>query len=425
MTAAASPNPGGLVSRVPGYRWMLLVGLMFGSTSIIWYAFAIGLLIPEMRDDIALSPTREGWLSASFFLASFLFTIPLTNLLSRLRPVPLMSGVFVATTLLFLLAAYVPTYPAQFAARFVIALLFIAINPVRTLLTHHWFRPHEYATANGVVNSVYGVISPVAFWTTAPLLELFQWQGGMLMLGGLSAITTLLWIVFARDRSAAPETPHATAEAVPVSPLRVLFRRDVQLISLVSVGGEVAWATFITFWPTLAQDELHFDTDEIAFVLGLTALLVTPASLLAPWLVARTGRVRLLLMIGPLIQVPIFVLLAATGNGVALILVALAQGFAWFYAPILNTVPFLLRDVSAREIAVILALMQVVRAGAQTLGPAAAGMLAEIWPLQTVLILAGLTPLLSTVAAALIHEPPRSFTGRPGVAGGRPAPSPS
>lgn len=385
---------------------------MVCSTSVIWYSFAIGILIPEMRTDLGLTPSQEGWLSASFFLAAFVFTVPVSNALSRFPPVPVMTGVFIGTTVLFFGAAYLPSYQAQVGARFLISLLFIAAGPARTLLAHEWFRPGEVGAANGVMNSMYGIVEPVAFWGTAPLLALLGWQGVLGFLGSLSVVTTVLWVVVARDAPGAGAGRSRSARAAgEQSPMRVLRRADVWFVALISFGGDFAWSSFITFWPTLAESDFGFHKNVVGALLGLSSVMTFPAALLSPVFVRLAGGQRPVIITFALLQVPVFALFALTSNVGVLIAVAACQGFAWIYSPVVTTTPFLMPRITAREIAVVAAVMAVSRTGAQTLGPALAGTLAEAHPLGTVLLWTAFAPLVSVLGALLLDE---MHPGRPG-----------
>ncbi len=401
-------------TRVRGYRWFLNLAVMLCAAPIYWYAFSIGLLLPEMRTDLGLRPAQEGWLSAAFFLGSFVFTIPLTNLLSRLAPVRLMSGVFALCTALFFLAAAVPSYPVQVAVRFLVAVLFVANNPVRTLIIHQWFEPDEYPLANGASNATFGVTEPIAFFTTLPLLRLFGgWQGMIVFFGAFSAVSTAIWLALARDRPR-QQRRLAAPTAGGGSPLGVLRRREVLYMGLIAAGGAMTWASFITFWPTVAENTFRLSDGMIGLVLAFTAIAVVPASLAAPMLLARTGR-RVPLMAGAaLLQAPAFALTLVTSNVPLLCLIGLFQGMSWLYFPLLLTAPFQLRRAAPREIAVAAAFIVVTNAGAQTLGPAIAGGLAEVFPLRPVLAIIALGPLVTALGALLIGEPEPEAEAAPG-----------
>ena len=333
-----------------------------------------GILIPEMRGDLGLTPSQEGWLSASFFLAAFVFTIPISTVLSRFAPVPVMTTVFVGTSALFFLAAYLPSYPAQIGVRFLVSLLFIAASPARTLLVHDWFRPSEIGGANGAMNSMYGIIEPVAFFATAPLLTALGWQGVFWFLGVLSVVTTVGWILIARDAPSAHRT-RGNADAAPrgAGPLSVIRRKDTLFLAMVSFGGDFAWASMITFWPTLAEESFGFSKNFIGVLLALSSLMTFPTALLSPLVVRFVGGQRPVLIGFTLLQVPVFALLAVSSNVAVLAVCMTMQGVCWIYGPVLNTSPFLMPRITAREVAVVVAVMTVSRTGAQTVGPALAG----------------------------------------------------
>ncbi len=395
-----------------GYRWWLILGLMFCSWAIYWYGFAIGIFLPGMRDDLGLRPAQEGWLSASFYLGSFVFTIPLTNLLSRFPPVKTMGIAFLACTGLFFVAAAFPVYWLQLLVRFSIAVIFVANNPVRTAIIHQRFRPEQYALANGVSNSSYGVIESVAFWTTAPLLAVFgDWQGLFVFFGVFSAVTTAAWILLGRDIPApAPATPSARRPDDSRSPMGVMRRREVWYMAIIATGGGLTWATYVTFWPTVAQETFGLSENVSGLVLGFTSIAIIPSSLASSFVLARLGRVPIIVG-ASLIQLPAFGLMLLTSNVPALIVIALVQGASWLYFPIVQTAPFQMKGVNSREIAVATAVMMVANMAALTIGPGVTGMLAEVIPLRTAMAIITFAPLVSVAGGLLLGEQKHGESG--------------
>lgn len=404
--------------RLPHYRWLLLTGLMLSVWTITWYSFAIGILLPPIRDDLGLNSVQQGWLGASFFLGSFLFTIPLTNLFSHLRPVRLMTGLLVATTLLLFAAATLPNYPAQLVARFLVAVAFVAINPARTLLTQAWFRPQEYPAANGLANGTYGITEPIAFWLTAPLLSLFGgWQGLFVFFGVMGAASTALWVVFAREPPAGGSlAPHVEAHQRSRSPLGVARRGELWWAAIVVLGSSIAWSSFISFWPTFGQDTLDLTDNQTGFVLGFTSVGVLPGSLMASVLLRRYGR-RLPMIVSNGFQVATFILPLTTGSVPLLVAFTVLQGAGALSFALVMTTPFQLHDVSPREVAAATALIVFVNQGGLAIGPAAAGALGAVIPLGVALAILGAMPVLSVIGALFLGEP------RPAPAGQIPSPA--
>ncbi len=406
-------------TRVPGYRWYLLSGVMVCSWGITWYTYSLGVLLPFLRDDLGLTHSQEGLLGSSFFLASFLLTIPLTNWFSKVPPVKLNTAILVATTVLFFVAAYAPNYYAQFGIRFLVAALFVANNPVRTTITHLWFRPKEYAAANGVANSSFGIIEPLAFWASAPLAQVLGgWQPTYVLIGVVAAILTVAWVLFARERHVPlHESPAARHDAGGASPMGVLRRGEVWAAGMVSVGAAITWSSFVTFWPTVAQDDFGLSKSTSGFIWGFSALGILPASLLAPVLLARVGRRKPLIMGATAYVLVIYPPMLLTENVPLLTLFSILQGLSWMFFPLLMTVPFQLRRVNAREIAVATAFIMVLNRGALAIGSALAGALGEVMGLREALLLLCAAPIISFIAAIALGEV------RPEVPPSRPEPT--
>ena len=81
------------------------------------------------------------------------------------------------------------------------------------------------------------------------------------------------------------------------------------------------------------------------------------------------------------------------------------------------TVPFEMKGLDERGVAVATAVFITVNAGAIAVGPIVAGVLAEEMSLRTVLALASLGPLLSTVGAMLLgNAAARAPVGEPPTA---------
>ena len=147
------------------------------------------------------------------------------------------------------------------------------------------------------------------------------------------------------------------------SALRVLLRREIWYLSLVGMGSGLTWATYLTFWPVFAKDDFGLGESTVGLVLGLSALAIVPASLMAS-AVLRLGGRRLALVVATLLQIPAFGLLVLTDNLLLLIAIGVAQGLTWFYFPILFTVPFQIPGLNDREIAVGTALFMMSTTGA-------------------------------------------------------------
>jgi predicted MFS family arabinose efflux permease len=403
----ANPSPG--EGAVRPYRWALIGALVLCSTAMLWYGFTIGVLLPDISDDLRLQPAQEGWLSSSFYFGQLVLILPVTAWLSRYHPLRTMGVVYLAVIVLLAAAAVTPWYWVQVGIRFVLAFAFVALNPVRTLVIAGWFRRDEVARVNSVFNSGFGVVQGVAFWSTGALLgALGGWREIVWMLVGVASVSSVVWfLVAARAPEPAYALPTGGEGTAGGGMGRVLRRKQVWFLCLIGTGGALTWATYLTFWPSFAQDEMGVSEGVTGVVLGVSALAIIPGSLAAVWAVRMMRSRRLFLIVATASQVPLFGLWAIVDQPLLLVIIGLFQGFSWIYFPIMLSIPFDFDGFDAREIALASALFIVANALALTLGPAVSGVVAERIEMRTVLLVAAIMPLISVLGAALLADPPR------------------
>ena len=404
----------GLPSPHP-YRWVLMGGLVACSWGVLWYGFTLGVLLPDMRDDLELNSAQQGWLSSSFFLGQVLFALPATALLSRFSPLPAMGVMFAAGAVVMGLAFLLPTYWLQLVLRLGVSLVFVAITPIRTMVLAGWFGRSEIARANGIFNSGFGAVQTAGLWVSGALLEVVGgWREMLLVFCALSAAGAAAWIVIA-GFAPPPLAPvrAAGARTGGRSWLRVARHREVLALSLIGVGGASTWAVFLTFWPAVARDSLGLRGAQSGLVLGCTAVAIIPGSLLAATVVRRLGGRMPFLLIATLVQVPTFAFFVLTGDVALLIAIGLLQGLTWMYFPILLSVPFQIQGFDEQDVALATAVFVVANGLALALGPSVAGLLGTFVPIRTVLLAFAVAPLLSTLGALLLGRESPGLVGLP------------
>ena len=184
---------------VQPYRWALIGALVLCSLALVWYGFTIGVMLPDISEDLGLRPAQEGWLSSSFYLGQLVLTLPVTAWLTRYNPLRTMGLVYAGTVGLLAAAAVTPWYWGEVGIRFALAFAFVALNPVRTLIVAGWFRRDEVPRVMSVFNSGFGVIQTIAFWSSGVLLTALDgWRALLWLLAGLAALSTAAWYVVAR-----------------------------------------------------------------------------------------------------------------------------------------------------------------------------------------------------------------------------------
>jgi predicted MFS family arabinose efflux permease len=313
------------------------------------------------------------------------------------------------------LAFLLPTYWPQLGLRLGVALVFVAITPIRTMVLAGWFGRSEIARANGIFNSGFGAVQTAGFWVSGALLDFVGgWREMLVVFGGLTAAGALAWVVIAR--LAPPPLAHvrvAGSARGGRSWLRVARHREVLALSVIGVGGASTWAAFLTFWPAVARDTLGLSGTQSGLVLGCTAVAIIPGSLVASSVVRRLGGRRPFLLIATLVQVPTFAFFVLTGDVALLIAIGLLQGLTWMYFPILLSVPFQIQGFDEQDVALATAVFVVANGLALALGPSIAGLLGTFVPIRTVLLAFAVAPLLSTLGALVLGREPPVLASRP------------
>jgi predicted MFS family arabinose efflux permease len=393
--------------QIVPYRRMLIGALVLCSTALVWYGFTIGVLLPDISDDLGLRPAEEGWLSSAFYFGQLVLTLPVTAWLARYQPLRTMGLMFVLTAVLLAAAAIAPWYWAQVAIRFGLAFAYVALNPVRTLIVSGWFRRGEIARVMSLFNSGFGVIQTAAFWSSGALLSVLGgWRPVLWMLVGLAVAGVVAWVAVARG---AP--PHAASlhgidgtASGGGSMRRVMRRKAVWLLCLIGIGGALTWSSYLTFWVSFAQDDMGLSENVTGIVLGCSAFAIIPGSLMAVWALRMFGSRRLFLVVMTLSQVPLFGLWAVIDNPAALVVVGLLQGASWMYFPIMLSIPFDIEGFDASDVALASGMFFVANALALTAGPALSGIAAEWVEMRTVLLVNALFPLVSVLGALLLAD---------------------
>lgn len=408
------------VPKPHAYRWVLMGGLVLCSWGMLWYGFTLGVLLPDMSEDLGIGSAAKGWLSSAFFLGQVAFSLPVTALMTRYAPLRAMGVAYALAAVLIAVAVLFPSYWVALAMRLGVAIVFVALNPVRTMLLAGWFDRDEIPRANSVFNSGFGTVQTVGFWTSGALLGLLGgWRAMTAMFVVLAALGAVVWAFIARA-APPPTAPPLVAEAGARrrSWLELFMRRDVLALCLIGVGGAGTWAVYLTFWPQVARDEFGLSDGATGLVLGCAAVAIIPGSLAAAWALRLAGGRLPFLLITTLVQVPTFGIFVLTGSVPLLIGVGLIQGLTWMYFPILLSLPFEFEGFDEQDVALATALFVVVNGAALALGPIVAGVIGEWVSMRSVLLVAAAAPFISALGAVLLGREPARRQPQPAVAGG-------
>ncbi len=385
------------------YRWVIVTSVTALTGAHLVIIYMIGLLLPDMIDDLGLSSTEQGWVSSSVLLANLVMAVPLNTLLSRFRPWRIIALMSLAVAGFGFLQGWSPVLAALIIGRVGVGLCFAATMTPRALMLQQWSTQRRIALTNGAWVSGVDVLMGVGFLVTPFVLDwLGSWQGVYYFWGFVSLGLAVAWLVFGRERSSGEYRQRMDAQRD--SPLTV-FRKypELWIIGLGMFGGMTANTGFQTFWPRLAEEQLHIDPKIVALTLAFQAFATAPLGFLVNAVPRFVSKQPLILAVGGLAVTASYTALLYTTDTPVVLLLGVAEGLARAYFPVLMTMVFLLPRVKPREAGIGLTFMETCIWGGGALGPVVVGFVEEaVGDLRVAIMVICFAPLVLLPVAGLL-----------------------
>ncbi len=392
-------------TRSTGYGWVVMGFLWAVNLLIPLAAVSLGIMLPPMTEELGISPIQAGLLGASWFLGSALVSLPASIWLSRFSPKWVtFYSTFLAGVLL-LVQGWAPSFGVLLFARFIFVIVVVCRVQAEVLLVHQWFTQARVAVVMSLTIGIMSIGQLAAVGLIPILMDMFSgWRNVYMGLGGGLLVGAALWMVVGRERvtPTAPETERARG----ASPLRVLRRyRFLWVLAAAPSGAALAWGALMTFWPTLALDNLGLSLKGVGALMMLFPAGGIAASFLAGPLSDLAGRRKPFLWVPGLLLPPIYIALYTTEIAVVAGILLLVAGWnAMIWVPIIRIIPFDLH-LSPRETAVATGLGMTVLPIVGAMGPPLVGAIQEATgSLQLGLLSIVGFPLTLVVGGLLIPE---------------------
>ncbi|MEE9247934.1 MAG: MFS transporter [Dehalococcoidia bacterium] len=337
----------------------------------------LGLLLPDIAEDLDLSPSQQGWLGSAATISLLFLAIPTNLWISRYRPWRVASLAFLAISGFIFLQAWAPVFALILIARVGMGLAFSQGQVATTLLIQQWSTRRQVPFTNGVMISGSDVVLGLAFFITPFLVSwLDGWRNTLYLWGGLSLVGALAWVVLGRER-VTPEYLQRMDSQFD-TPLSSIFRyKELWILGMGIFGGMVMESAFSVFWPTFARQELLVSASLVGFALGLFFFAAAPSELLVTVVPILTRHRLMVLVVTALLTVGAHIGLLFTGSTSLVLLLSIVRGLSISYFPIIITMVYQLPDIKPREVAVGLSFVYTcIDAGTAT-GPLLVGFLQE------------------------------------------------
>ena len=392
------------MTSYPTYRWVLICLYLMSNVSAQMVINTLGILLPSIAAGLDLSPSEQGLLGSAPFWSTIVLAIPIAWLGSRLSPKWLTAATLVGCALCLFLQGWAPVFAFLLLGRLLFGIFTIAQQPARAILTRQWFPPREVVLVNGLSNVFFGLVVGGGLALSPIILILLgdDWRGTLRIFAFYYVALTGLWLVMGRDRVTEEFTG---GESQPLLPLlrSALRYRDVWLCGAGFCGATMAFSAYVAFFPTLMLQEYDISLRVSGLALALDVVLGGIGGLAIGYYAAIWRKEGLFLQIFGVVMVGSFLGMILTGSVVMVYVMSVINGVTWTFFPILITVPFNLRGIQPRQLAVAFSFVMMLISTGQALGPLFIGFLEEATGnLLLAMFIASFTPLSLVVAGSTL-----------------------
>lgn len=397
--------------RSPVYPWVVIGNFTLSFSVIIVAISSLGLMLPQISEELDLSPSQQGWLGSSVLFANVLFAIPLNLWLSKYRPWITATASFLGASLFLTFNAWAPTFLTLLIARVGLGVLQQSTQAPRTLVIIHWVPRNRIGLANGFSIGIVDILMGLGFISIPLMMEwVGGWRNTLYTWAGICLATSILWMLVGRDRpSAAPREQARSQTERP--PIGILKSREVWLVGLAVFGVLMGRMAFSNFWPTYVQDEYGLKITTAGFMFGAVSLTmaVFEVGLIAiPYFKRHRSAVLVSCSAGMCLS---HLGLLSTGSVPLLFLLSMANGAAFGFFPILLTLLFELPEIKPREVAVATSFMSSTMWLGGAIGPILVGFVQEISDdLGLGLLIASFAPITLAIAGLRLSDGGRRDT---------------
>ena len=393
------------MTSYPTYRWVLICLYLMSNVSAQMVINTLGILLPSITAGLGLSPSQQGLLGSAPFWSTIALAIPIAWAGSRLSPKWLTLITLVGCALCLFMQGWAPVFAFLLLGRLLFGIFTIAQQPARALLTRQWFPPREVVLVNGLSNVFFGLVVGGGLALSPVILILLgdDWRGTLRVFAFYYVALAAVWLVMGRDRVT---EEFSSGQSQPLLPLlrSALSHRDLWICGGGFAGATMAFSAYVAFYPTFMLQEYDVSLGTSGIALALDVILGGVGGLAVGYYAATWRKEGLFLEVLGLVMVGSFLGMILFDSVSIIFLMSIINGVAWTFFPILITVPFNLRGIQPRQLAVAFSFVMMLISLGQALGPLFVGFLEEATgDLKLTMFIASFTPLSLVIAGATLR----------------------
>lgn len=277
----------------------------------------ISLLLPVIRDDLGLTFTQAGSISAVALLTYACMQVPAGFLADRMSTKKIFSIGILGTTILFLTFGLITRYWQGVANEALAGILRALVFAPGMILITSWFSPNRRATAMGLyLIGTYGGIM-IMNLAGPHMVEAFDWRFPFLSFSIIGIAAALIYIKFGKvTPQMQRKSKTSLSDIVPLIRSKIMWLCGViQFIRLAIMQG-------ISFWlPSFLIEDRGLSLQVTGLIIALRYILLGPSNIIGGYMADRLKNPTLVIGISVVILGITAALLAHIQNIALLIVV--------------------------------------------------------------------------------------------------------
>jgi len=367
-------------------------------------------LLPAISSELDLTPTQQGMLSSAPFWANVGLMIVIALWVSRYSPKILTLVTVVSGGALILVQAWAQGFFGIFVGRLLFGVTMIAREPARSLLIRQWLPQKEVNHAGGISNLFFGIMVSGGVFLLPMLLNYFDgnWRDVMITFAFIFFGLAIVWAIFGKENPLAEQEAEEKDGEFQIV-VKIFRYKNVWFAGIGFLGVVMSFSSFNSFLPTLFVDSYNISLGKSGLIVGLYILPGGFSGVIVGLFCKSPKSRSLILILSGIVITITYGAMTLVDSYNWLILLALANGLAWGFFPLLYMVPFHISGIKPREIAVSVATVMTMASIGSAIGPTLTGYLQEsLGSLETSLRYISIAPMTLLIAGILLRKAPQT-----------------
>lgn len=395
--------------RISSRAWSMISVAWVAVLAVNLAVFALGMMLPSMREDLGFGIEASGYLSAAGWIFKAVATIPIALFVAKINPKYVLMLVYLCAGLALVLQGMAKNVEMLMVGRALTSVAAAGIVSPLVPIKISWVPQKRIAYVNGIENCIGPVGQALGTVAVTSLIAMLSgWRNVMVTLGIALIIIAVVFAVIYREKEG---QEFKKSDAKFLEPLKAALKlKEVWLLALGWPGTSLVWIATYTFWPTYATESLGLTLGEAGFVLGLFPIASAIASFISPSITNKIGYDKLMIWPWGFILPAAYFGMLQTGSMPILCICSIVAGFgAYAFVPIAFTTLYKLPGVQPRTVTLGISCILTMVGVGSSLGGTLAGVLGESMGLYNAMAICCLSPFIFGILTLFLPERGRKY----------------